>query len=340
MSAEHKKILTVGGGSGLPTINEALHHTNQFPHMDSIGAVFDSGGATGRRRIDAYGREVAHGDTLRVLGSLVHPDNRDAKYDVMQKWLKHRDTRDRVLGQDMLERFSSPDTGYEEIQKDWETLGINFTGRLLPASTEPSHIVFTTGSGRQFNGEHNFDEERMSKDPVMNMVLSPEVQAFGPTADALSQAELIVLSSGDLLPSVLANFLPGGMKEALAKSTAPMFLVTNLVSTRNVTHQFQPEDFVSIVEQYTGRRPDGLIVPEMSRGAFESRHPRVSSLYDLEHSHFLGWEDEALHDFQANEGVRIVTHQATDVVMKGPRGIVRHNPEKLANALREILPTK
>jgi uncharacterized cofD-like protein len=330
-----KEVITVGGGNGSHPINEALLRTGKVGWINAIGAVYDTGGNTGRRKLDSYGQEIAHGDTVRILPSLVPPEDKDTPaFKEMKKILSKRDERDRALGQEYLQQFFDPENGLSAIEQQMRAFGINLRGRVLPSSTEPSNIVFTTQSGRKFKGEHNFDDLRMSKDMVVDMHLDPEVEGYAPAVDAIksSESEAIVFSCGGLYPSVLANSLPIDMKDAFSKSKAKNYLVTNLVSTRNETHEFTPRDFVDVVKKYTGRTLDGLIVPEMSRKKFESDYPETAYLYDLEHAHFLGWEEEEFSDVK-KDGIEVVTHNATSIV----GDVVRHDPQRLSSALSEIL---
>jgi uncharacterized cofD-like protein len=330
------EIVTVGGGTGSSVVNEALLRTGTVDNINAIAAVYDSGGATGRRRLDAYGKEPAYSDAMRILLSLVPPDQIQTQvFREMKELLTDRDEREKVLGQEIFHRFFNTVDGFSKIENKMRAFGIILKGHVLPSSTEPSNIVFLTTSGRTFIGEHLLDEQRMAKDMVSDMHLNPSVDVYTPAAEAIEKAQLIILSCGSLHGSVLSNFLPNGMKEALLRSKAQVLLVTNLVSTRNETHGLKPEDFVKLVEKYAGRRPNGLIVPEMTRQQFESRYPNAAKLYDLEHSHFLGWDDKELYAVE-DEGVQIFPHRATSVVDAGNGfEIVRHDPTELAKTLRE-----
>jgi uncharacterized cofD-like protein len=253
----------------------------------------------------------------------------------MKELLTDRDEHERVLGQEIFHRFFNTADGFSRIEDKMRAFGIILKGHVLPSSTEPSNIVFLTKSGRTFIGEHLLDEQRMAKDIVLDMHLNPSVDVYAPAAEAIEKAKLIILSCGSLHGSVLSNFLPNGMKEALLRSNARVLLVTNLVSTLNETDGFKPGGFVELVEKYTNRRLNGLIVPEMTRQQFESLYPNTARLYDLEHSHFLGWEDSELHAIE-NEGIDIFVHKATSIVDAGNGfEVVRHDPAELAKTLRE-----
>ncbi len=333
-----KEVVTVGGGTGSPGLNRALLKTERVESIKAIAAVFDSGGATGRKRLNSEGREPAFSDAMRILLSLVNPHSQDDKYEVIKRWFSHRDARDAVLGQEIFHHFFDQGTGYSQIEDHLKKLGVDLMGTVLPPTTYSANILFTTNSGRQYLGEHMLDAKIMSKDPVINMILDPQVPAFVPAMEAIKTAQVIFLSYGSLHGSVLCNFLPEGMKQAIAESRAKIFLVTNLVSARNETHNFSPKEYIDLVRKYIGVTVNAIIVPQMTRREFESRHPDMATLYDLEHSHFLGWEAQELYEVE-KEGVSVIAHQATRVVEVADENtkIVRHDPSKLAETLKEIL---
>lgn len=333
-----KEIVTIGGGTGSPDLNRSLLLTEKVQFIRAIAAVFDSGGATGRRRLNSEGREPAFSDAMRILFSLVMPSDQDAKFVATRALFSHRDSRDEVLGQEIFNRYFDQESGYSKVEEYLKSLGINLMGTVIPSTTHSADILFTTASGRQHLGEHELDAKVMSKDVVIDMVLHPKVPAFAPAMDALRQAKVIFLSFGSIHGSLLCNFLPDGMREAVSESQAKIFLVTNLVSTRSETHNISPQDYVKLVRKYTGVNVDAIIVPVMTRSQFESRHPEVAALYDLEYSHFLGWEQQELYEVE-KEGVTVVAHRATKIieVLDGKTKIVRHDPSKLAETLKEIL---
>ena len=60
------KVVTIGGGSGMPIVNKALIRAG-FENIKSIVTTFDSGGDTGRMRTDERGRVLAFSDYWRAL---------------------------------------------------------------------------------------------------------------------------------------------------------------------------------------------------------------------------------------------------------------------------------
>ncbi|MDO8488205.1 MAG: 2-phospho-L-lactate transferase CofD family protein [bacterium] len=329
-----KEVVTVGGGTGSPIVNRALIETGQVDFIKAVAAVYDSGGATGRRRLNSEGKEPAFSDAMRILLSLAIPNQ---AAEVIKRWFSDRDVRDSVLGQEIISRFFDSTGGYTKIESDLRTLGVQLLGTVLPSSTQSADIMFTTKSGRQYLGEHLLDGKVMSQDTVVDIDLRPQVAVHPPAAEAVATAETIILACGSPYGSMLCNFLPTGMREAVESSSAQVYLVTNLVSTRNETDEFSPQDYIDLVERF-GVKIAGLVVPEMTRGQFEAQYPRAAYLYSLEGSRFLGWEDDQLHRVEA-EGVRVITHQATRIieVVDEKTTIVRHDASKLAEAFKKLL---
>jgi uncharacterized cofD-like protein len=349
MSERDRSIVTVGGGTGSPAVNRSLLLAGA-PRIDAIAAMYDSGGYTGRRRqlLDSSGREVAYSDALRIMCSLIDPDPNDLKHvekaEAVTRWLTFKNGHGEVPGYGLGHNWFDKEKGFWQLEHDLEVFGVRLMGHVLPSSAESAHIRFTTQSRATYIGEAELDKQEKSSDIVVNMILEPRVPAYTPARNALERAQVVFLSCGSLHGSLLCNFLPEGMKDSLSKSKARVYLVTNLVSTRNENHEFSPRQYVDLVEKYVGQgRIDGIIVPEISRLEFESHDPQTALLYaQKENSHFLGWEQKELQRVQ-DEGITVITHRATDVVVvpasdnEEEKRIVRHNPDKLKEALEELI---
>lgn len=321
-------------------VNEALLLTNKVNYVDSIVTTFDNGGETQRRRLDSYGQEIAYSDAIRILVSLIDPKTEnDPNVEVIKRWLLHRDSRDKVLGREIVNTFFDKENGFSQIEKDLASLGVKLNGQVLPSSTKFSHIVFTTVSGLMYKGENLLDEHRTSRDMVAKIELEPKVSAYPPALKAIEEADIIFLSCGSLYGSLICNFLPVGMKAAMKKSKAKVYLITNLFTTRNETYGMTPLKLANLVKEYTGKQITGLVVPKMTRSEFEKLYPKTAYLYQVrESSYFLGWEEDEIKE--ANEAkLEIIRHEAVKIIEFPDENkiIVRHDPEKLAETLTSIL---
>lgn len=338
MPGKKLKIVTLGGGTGAPVIIKSLLLAG-FKNISAITASMDSGGKTGLIRSDERDRIIAISDVLRTLISLIHPkDRQKPNIKALVDLLDYTDGRNRNTGYtlyySLLEKYQN---NFLKVQNHLETLiSTRFQGQAIPVSLSPTNIHFTTISGNIHIGEHVLDHLSHSKDSVTNMWLDPKATATPESQQAIKKATHIIYCPGSLYGSVLANFLPIGIKEALKNSSATKILVTNLTSTRNQTHRFTPNKYLKIFQKYTQQKTpfNVFISPKLSTKQFNKKHPKVKTLYQNTHSHFLGWNKKQLQSL-AKEAIKTVTSNTYSITPN--LGRLRHDPKKLAKVLKTII---
>ncbi len=176
----------------------------------------------------------------------------------------------------------------------------------------------------------------MSANPITKFWLEPKVTANPLAIKAIITATHIIYAPGSLYGSVLSNFLPKGITTALAATRAQKILLTNLVSTRNQTHEFTPQAYYQVLQKYTKLRApfSVIIVPNLSRAQFEKKYPKVQLQYASEHAHFLGWEAA---DFQPLQkfGVQIISAPLFAITPQFHR--LRHDTGELGRIFKVLI---
>lgn len=331
------RIVTIGGGTGAPVITRALLLAG-FKNLFCIASSMDSGGKTGIIRSDERDQVIAISDLLRTLLSLISPTNHKKNIKAFTDLVSFTDGRQRNLGYTiyyaLLEKYNND---FTKVQDHLESLlGTKFDGTVIPVTTDSSNICFETQNGSVFCGEHELDKQSMSKNSISDIWLDPDVPATPQAIDALSKADYIIYCPGSLYGSIVSNFLPVGIKEALAASKARKILITNLVSNRNQTHHLTPEKYLKVFQKFTGltKPVDIIVTPNISQKAFDKKYSKVSQSYSLEHSHFLGWSKTELNNI-LDKGIKVVT---SDIISITPHlNRLRHDPKKLAKAFKTII---
>ncbi len=333
------RIVTIGGGTGAPIVLRALIKSG-FKEIDAISAAMDSGGQTGVIRSDERDQVIAVSDLLRNLIALIPPErSRLGNITAFNEIISFSDGRNRNLGYTLyyglLEKY---DNDYLQVQRTLEQLlDLQFLGRAIPVTTRPATICFQSEGGIVYSGEHELDRYSMSQDMVGRVWIEPLVPATPDAVEAITQATHIIYCPGSIYGSVIANLLPKGVNRALNQTTAKKILISNLVSVRNETHHFALEDYWQLFQKYTRlERPfDVIIVPDLSREAFEQQFSSIANHYAKHHSYFLGWAEEETKPLR-DRGVQVemcnhysFTHQF---------GRLRHDPDKLAKVLKRIIP--
>jgi len=333
-------IVTIGGGTGSPVVLESLILAG-FEDIKAICAAMDTGGRTGWVRTDERDQVISVSDLWRNLIALIpaheHHLSR-SNIDAFRELIDYTDGRNRNLGYTiyygLLEKYHND---FLEVQKLLERLlGMQMAGQAIPVTLKPTNIYFLTQSGVTHKGENALDNYSMSRDMVDQVWIDPVVRATEEATRAIKKATHIIYSPGSLYGSVIANFMPRGIKTALKLSSARKICVSNLVSTRNQTHRFTPQDYFQFFKHYTGlTRPfDIFIVPSAPQREFKQKHRKVFDRYAQEHSYFLEWTPDQLAVIEA-EGVKVVVDEIYSVTPELER--LRHNPQKLAEIFKGLI---
>jgi uncharacterized cofD-like protein len=315
------RIVCIGGGTGLYTLLSGLKA--QFP-ADELAAVvtmMDSGSNSGRLR-DEHGY-LPPGDVRQSL--VAFSDSSQELRALMQ----HRFQGDNglngyVVGNILLTALKDIYNGdeYEAISAMARILRIR--GQVYPVTTMDSHLVATLEDSTEVRGETNIDVPK--HDPskrITGIYLDPPAILFGRTAQAIREADYIIIGPGDLYTSIMPNLVVDGMIEALkeAKSHgARIIYVTNTMTKHGETNEFAASDFVNVVQgALDGARIDAVII---NKGMI-SDEQRAS--YALEHA-------EPVADDLDPGSCCIISG---DLVSK--RTFARHHPQKLANAVARAI---
>jgi len=310
-------IVTIGGGSGMPIINQALIKAG-FSDINSIVTTFDSGGDSGRIRTDERGSVLAFSDYWRSLMSLWN-DGEQKQY--WQEMLKYRDGRGRNFGNLFFQFMSEKAGDLSKVDSMFSLLtGAQMCGQVIPVATMPSDVCFETKSGKKYIGEHNFDDQRMSLDTVKRVWLSTDVDSNPEAISVINLADLIIISPGSLYGSILTNFLPKGMKQAFEKTRAKKMLITNIMSVCNETNNFDQDDYIKVINDYAKIDFDLILMADL-KNIPKNLLEKVTDSYANEHSHQIKYNPSA-----KNKAILADIASLDEINLR-----LRHSITKLAN---------
>jgi len=235
-----KKVVTIGGGTGSYVILRGLKMYTL--DITAVVNMFDSGGSTGVLR-DEFG-VLPPGDVRRCLLAL----SEGKRAEIVRKLFAYRfDTgklgtngsgRGHSFGNLLLVALSSIyGSDIEGIKKASELLDIK--GKVLPVSVDKSHVHARLEDGTEIEGEGNIDEPKHDGEKhIVEVFLKPEAHVLDETADAILDADTIIICPGDLYSSLMPNFVVKGMSEAIQESTAKKVLVAPLMTKWGETNGY------------------------------------------------------------------------------------------------------
>jgi uncharacterized cofD-like protein len=327
MSDIQKNIVTIGGGTGTFVVLSGLKHIPNVS-LSAIVSVLDDGGSTGRLR-DAYGF-LPPGDARQALIALAEDGN---KASLMRDLFSYRFSKGDIAGHNFGNLFItalSDITGSEARALEEASRILRVHGKVIPVSETPGTLVARLLNGETVVGEHAIDTRTPGRSPIVELSTKEKVEACDEAIQAILAADAVILGPGDLYASTLANFAVGGLSDAVKKSKAKLVYIVNLFTKAGETDGYTARKHVEEVTRYAGRKPDAVLIHS---GEFAKD---VLSLYEKEHEFPV--EDDLGDDTSVSRSsfadVSVAKMTEGDAV---PRSLIRHNSEKLRDAIREIL---
>ncbi len=330
-----KNIVVIGGGTGTYTVLSGL---KKYPadlfDLTAIVTVADSGGSTGRLR-DEFGY-LPVGDFRMALVALA--DDSEVGNALRSLFLHRFDKGNGLKGHNFGNLFLVALTdifGSEERAIEYASQMLRVRGKVLPITSEKLTLAAEYENGHTVKGETYIDEPPQDHDgtqKIKRLWIEPDARISEKAQDAIANADLIIMGPGDLYTSILASVVVPGTKEALLNSKGKLLFISNLMSKYGQTHNFTAHDHLHELTQYTGRSPDYVLInnnnlPEDILGAYyeQKEFPIKDDLETKEGITIIK------NDFLASEEVK---KKSGDVLK---RSLIRHDPEKLARAIVEIL---
>jgi uncharacterized cofD-like protein len=238
------RVVAIGGGHGLAvTLRAASTYADS---LTAVVTVADDGGSSGRLR-DLTGLP-AMGDIRRCLSALADPP-------MLGEMFEHRFSGEldgHALG-NLVIVARAQRVGFRAAIDELGRL-LSVPARVLPATEEPVELVAVTGDGivhGQVAIQQSTEIKRVSLEPS-------DPKADADAVAAIDVADQIVIGPGSLFTSVLAALAVPGIRDAVARSTAPVVYVCNLRPQVPETDGFVTAAHVEALHDH-GVEPDVVI---------------------------------------------------------------------------------
>ncbi|RYG70701.1 YvcK family protein, partial [bacterium] len=192
-------------------------------------------------------------------------------------------------------------------------------GRVLPSTLDDVRLGAELEDGTRIEGQVNVN----NAENIANVYLIPEkVSALNGVVKAIQEAEMIVIGPGSLFTSIIPNLLVPEIAEAIKASKAPKIYVCNVMTQPNETLNFTAADHVRALIRHIGK---GVITHVLINSA--KVPPEILQRYEAKGAKFIQPEETEIEML----GVRPIHGPFIDV-----SNVVRHNPQKLAQAIFRI----
>jgi uncharacterized cofD-like protein len=236
------RIVAIGGGTGLSTLLRGLktYTSNLF----AIVTVADDGGSSGRLR-DEY-RILPPGDFRQCLIALADAEP------LMKQLFDHRFKEGSLDGHSFGNLFimaMADVTGNFEhaLRESGKVLAVK--GTIVPSTLQDVTLVASI-NGSTVEGESKIPKQNA---PISHVFLKPDGAQVNPeAAQAILNAELVIIGPGSLYTSILPNLLVEGMVEAIKATPALKVYICNLAAQNGETDGYEVDDYLRVIREHVG----------------------------------------------------------------------------------------
>lgn len=317
------KIVTIGGGSGQYALLSGLRDLKNI-NIAAIVSMVDSGGSTGRLR-DELGI-LPPGDALKCVLAL--SSNREVARKIL---LTRFECDNRLKGHNAGNMLLSMLAQYAGdfpagINALGEILNIH-QNRVLPVTTDRATLVAELVSGEKLYGESTIDIPIGSqRAKIKSSYLVPhhgdKIRLYPPVAEAVKEADYIIIGPGDMYTSIIPNFLVPGLTEEIKRSKAKIIYVMNIMTKYGETDDFKAKDFIRSIEKNIRKKINFVLINngKLKNGLVKKYQKQKAEMVKID------------KQTKANKKRIII-----DSFINTKGDVVRHDSAKLALAIEKII---
>jgi len=245
-----KKIVIFGGGTGLSCLLSGL---KLFPvDVTSIISVSDNGSSTGLLKEEF--NIPAVGDVGKVLISMANVDD-DFKnllrYRFKESFLENHPVRNILLTAliDLKGNLTDATKYMCELLK--------IKGTVLPLTEEKVDLIGEGTNGNEYLGEEMISQNVKN---IKKLKYDHTINIRKEIIQKISEADLILFSSGSLYTSILPHLIVKEIREAIKFSKAPIMYVCNLVTQPGETDHYSVSDHIKILNESLDERKIDVVL--------------------------------------------------------------------------------
>lgn len=328
------KLVSIGSIAAASLLANAF--ADQRGHLAAIVPVTDTGSSTGIIR-DRFALP-APGDVRAVLAAMGEDAGEKA---LLKELFEYRlreeefpELKHMALGNLVIAALAQVRGSFAAAVKDAAAL-LGVKGRVLPVITASTHLVAELVDGRVVRGEAMVRQP--GKAPIR--VLSLEdltVRLAEDVAEALADADLVVIGPGCLYTSVIACLVVPGFAEALERSQATRVFCCNTTTTPGQTDGLSVLDHVKTLTRYlngiplhyallNNRLPGPAVVEAYRR---DNVHPVLPTASEVEEIRRLGCTPVLADLIEERWAGKRMLHKLDTI---------RHDPVKVRKTLLNIM---
>ncbi len=252
---KRKKVVILGGGTGSSRVLLSL---KDLPlDITAVVTVSDDGRSTGvlRREFSVPGM----GDIRKVLSNL-SPLPDEVKHVMEYRLSTYSDLNNHSIGNLVLTAYMK-DTGSLEKSIEYYSRLLCVSQTVLPLSEDNLTLMGETTEGEIIEGEA---EVTASGKKYRRIFYKEEPHVLPRVTDAISEADLVIISIGSLYTSILPHLICRDVVAAIHETEAKVMYICNAMTQPGETDGFGVSDHVKTLERHIGEGTIDVVVASNS----------------------------------------------------------------------------
>ncbi len=316
------KVVAIGGGTGLSTMLRGLKYYTS--NITAIVTVGDDGGGSGTLR-EQLGI-LPPGDIRNCILALA--DTEPLMEELLQYRFKEGNLKNQSFGNLFLAAMDGISNNFEEAVKKMSSV-LAVGGRVLPVTLEDMTLKAKLKNGNVICGESNIPSEVIKQSSAIErLFIQPSgAKALDEAVEAILDADAVILGPGSLYTSVIPNLLVKGISEALKDTNAIKIYISNIMTQEGETDDYEVADHIKAIFSHAG---EGIV--DYVATNTQKINDSIKDKYREKNSKPVKVYEKNIIDL----GVKIV--EGNFITIKS--GLIRHDPDKLAKFLMEVIMEK
>jgi len=328
LAASARRVVALGGGSGLPIVLKSLKDKIFPPEVHEISdcdrdrltaivTVTDDGGSSGLLRREF--NMLPPGDIRNCLAAL--SDGEGLSSDIFQyRFEKGDGLAGHSLGNLLLTALTNLRGNFVEAVQYCARI-MNIKGQILPLTSTNVTLVAKFKDGKVIKGETSIVKH---KGRINHVFLTPSYSApLHAAVDALVKADAIIIGPGSLYTSIIPNLLVKDIVEAIKESGAKKIYICNHMTEPGETDGYTASDHVKAILNHAEHGLLDYVI--INNGRVSSR---VYKHYRAQGYHRVRYSVEEIRDLG-------LTSVVADLISEKDNR-VRHDEGKLGRLLMEL----
>lgn len=244
-----KKIVAIGGGSGLAVLLKGL---KKYPcDLSAIVTMTDNGTSTGRLRKQF--NILPPGDIRKIIAVLAKDEKTWTEL-FNYRFRRGKGLAGHTLGNLFILALEKITGNFREaVVKTSEILNIN--GKVIPSTLESIDLVARLKNGKIIKGERKAYLAGR-KNPIDKIWLDKKnIQPNPDAIYAIQNADVILIGPGSLWTSILPNFLINNItKSIIENKKAKKIYICNVSTERGETQNYSVDDHIMGLVKSTNKK--------------------------------------------------------------------------------------